>query len=82
MRASLFFRGGFHIILTSAGLYPRPVAGGPSLTKLTHNRCTGIMHSGIPTAAVRKIDITSPIFDDIMYLHIHQSEVLLYGDLL
>ena len=74
MSASLLFRGGFRIILTSAGLNPRAVAGGPSVTKLTHKSCTGIKHSGIPSAAVKKIDITSPIFDDIMYLHTHEIE--------
>lgn len=55
----------------SAGLKPKAVAGGPSVTKLTHKSCTGIIHSGIPNAAVKNIDMTSPTFDDIMYLNIH-----------
>lgn len=37
-----------------------------------------IFFTGLSSAALRKIDITSPIFDDIMYLHIHESEVLLW----
>lgn len=52
----------------SAGLKPRAVAGGPSVTKFTHRSCTGIIHSGIPNAAVKNMDITSPTFEDIMYL--------------
>ena len=51
-----------------AGLKPRAVAGGPSVTRLTHRSCTGIRHSGMPNAAVRKTEITSPILDEIMYL--------------
>jgi hypothetical protein len=38
------------------------------VTKFTHRSCTGIIHSGIPKAAVKNMDITSPTFDDIMYL--------------
>lgn len=72
MRASLLLRGGFLIISTSAGLNPRAVAGGPSVTKFTHSSCTGIMHSGIPRAAVKNMLITSPMFDDIMYLHMEK----------
>lgn len=59
---------------TSAGLKPRAVAGGPSVTKFTHKSCTGIIHSGIPSAAVKNIDMTSPTFDDIMYLHTQIEE--------
>lgn len=58
----------------SAGLKPRAVAGGPSVTKFTHRSCTGIIQSGIPNAAVKNIDITSPTFEDIMYLQIKESE--------
>jgi hypothetical protein len=53
----------------SAGLNPNAVAGGPSVTRLTHSSCTGIMPSGMPSMAVRKIDATSPMLEDIMYLH-------------
>lgn len=74
IRASLLLRGGFSIISISAGLKPRAVAGGPSVTKLTHRSCTGIIHSGIPSAAVKKMDMTSPTFDDIMYLSIEGRE--------
>lgn len=52
----------------SAGLNPRAVAGGPSVTRFTHRSCTGIIHSGIPNAAVKNMDITSPTFEEIMYL--------------
>lgn len=52
----------------SAGLKPSAVAGGPSVTKFTHNSCTGIMPSGMPSMAVMKMDATSPMLDDIMYL--------------
>lgn len=52
----------------SGGLNPKAVAGGPSVTKLTHKSCTGIRPSGMPKAAVRNIEATSPIFEEIMYL--------------
>jgi hypothetical protein len=52
----------------SGGLNPKAVAGGPSVTRLTHRSWTGIRPSGIPKAAVRKIEATSPIFEEIMYL--------------
>lgn len=69
MRASLLFLGGFCIMSTSAGLNPRAVAGGPSVTKFTQSNCTGIKHSGMPKAAVKKMEMTSPTLDDIIYLH-------------
>ena len=56
------------MISISGGLKPKAVAGGPSVTKLTHNSCTGIKPSGMPKAAVKKIDATSPIFEEIIYL--------------
>lgn len=60
---------GFSFIMSgSGGLNPSAVAGSPSVTKLTHNSCTGIRASGIPRAAVRKILTTSPMFEDIKYL--------------
>lgn len=43
------------MISKSGGLKPRAVAGKPSVTRLTHNNCTGINASGKPRAAVRKI---------------------------
>lgn len=52
----------------SGGLKPKAVAGGPSVTRFTHSSCTGISPSGMPRAEVRKIDATSPMFDEIMYL--------------
>ena len=42
----------------SGGLKPRAVAGRPSVTKFTHNNCTGISASGRPKAAVKKIHTT------------------------
>lgn len=52
----------------SGGLKPRAVAGGPSVTRFTQRSCTGIRPSGMPKAAVRNIDATSPMFDEIIYL--------------
>lgn len=43
------------IMSRSGGLKPRAVAGSPSVTRLTHNSCTGIRASGKPNAAVKKI---------------------------
>lgn len=53
--------GFFCMMSGSGGLKPRAVAGGPSVTKLTHSSCTGIKPSGRPRAAVRKMDTTSPM---------------------
>ncbi len=50
--------GGLSIISKSGGLKPNAVAGRPSVTKLTHNNCTGIKASGKPNAAVKKIQTT------------------------
>lgn len=68
MRTSSLLRGGFRMMSASGGLKPNAVAGGPSVTKFTHSSWTGIRPSGIPRAAVRNIDATSPTFDEIMYL--------------
>eukprot|EP00963_Diacronema_lutheri_P014275 scaffold2859_cov349-Pavlova_lutheri.AAC.12 len=68
MSASLGLRGGFFITSFSGGLNPSAVAGGPSVTRLTHNSWTGMSPSGIPRAAVKKMLTTSPIFEEIMYL--------------
>jgi hypothetical protein len=51
---------------TSGGLKPRAVAGGPSVTRFTHSSCTGMRPSGKPSAAVRKMDTTSPMLLLIM----------------
>jgi hypothetical protein len=50
--------GGLSIMSKSGGLKPKAVAGKPSVTKLTHNSCTGIKASGKPKAAVKKIHTT------------------------
>ncbi len=55
MRGSVAERGFLLIMSLSGGLNPRAVAGRPSVTRLTHNNCTGINASGIPRAAVRNI---------------------------
>jgi hypothetical protein len=39
-------------------LKPSAVAGGPSVTRLTHSSCTGMSPSGRPRMAVRKMDAT------------------------
>ena len=51
-------RGGLSIMSKSGGLNERAVAGKPSVTKFTHNNCTGIRASGTPRAAARKIETT------------------------
>ena len=66
MRSSSFRLGFFVMMSTSGGLNPSAVAGGPSVTRFTHRSCTGIRPSGMPSAAVRKMDTTSPTFDEIM----------------
>ena len=58
-------RGGRFMMSASGGLKPRAVAGGPSVTRLTQRSWTGIRPSGRPRSAVRKIDATSPMFDEI-----------------
>lgn len=58
IRDSFAFRGGRSMISRSGGLKPRAVAGKPSVTRLTHNSCTGINDSGKPRAAVRKMQTT------------------------
>ena len=55
MRVSLCDLGAFFITSKSAGLKLNAVAGRPSVTKFTHNNCTGINASGTPNAAARKI---------------------------
>ena len=41
-----------------------------SVTRFTHSSCTGAKLSGIPKAAVRKIEATSPMFEEIKYLEL------------
>lgn len=55
MRDSLGLLGGLFMMSISGGLKPRAVAGNPSVTKFTHNSCTGIRASGMPRAAVKKM---------------------------
>ena len=58
-------RGGFCMMSGSGGLKPSAVAGGPSVTRFTHSSCTGERPSGMPSIAVKKIDATSPMFEEI-----------------
>jgi hypothetical protein len=39
----------------SGGLNPSAVAGKLSVTRLTHNNCTGINASGMPSSTVKKM---------------------------
>ncbi len=41
MSWSLERRGGWRMMSWSGGLKPRAVAGGPSVTRLTHSSCGG-----------------------------------------
>jgi len=56
------------MISKSGGLNPRAVAGGPSVTKFTQSSYTDEKPSGIPSIAVKKIERTSPMLEDIKYL--------------
>jgi len=68
IRLSSAFLGYCFITSLSGGLKPRAVAGKPSVTRLTHKSYTELNDSGIPSAAVKKIDATSPMFEDMRYL--------------
>jgi hypothetical protein len=57
--------GCFCMMSRSGGLKERAVAGRPSVTKLTHRSCTGIKASGRPRAAVRKMQTTSPMLEEM-----------------
>jgi hypothetical protein len=75
IKESSLLRGGFFIISLSGGLNPKAVAGGPSVTRLTHKSCTGMRPSGIPKADVRNMEATSPMFEEIIYLQCHINHV-------
>lgn len=62
------FLGGFYITSGSGGLKDKAVAGNPSVTKLTHNNYIELNPSGIPNNDDVKIETTSPIFEEIIYL--------------
>lgn len=49
----------------SGGLKPRAVAGGPSVTRLTHSRCSGVSGSGRPRRVAKKIVAISPMLHEI-----------------
>ena len=52
----------------SGGLKERAVAGRPSVTKLTQRSWMELNPSGMPRIDVRKMETTSPILDEIIYL--------------
>lgn len=49
----------------SGGLNPSAVAGGPSVTRLTHNKCSGVKGSGKPSKVAKKIVAISPMLHEI-----------------
>lgn len=49
----------------SGGLKPRAVAGGPSVTRLTHSKCRGVKGSGSPKRVAKKIVAISPMLQEI-----------------
>ena len=59
------YLGGLVMMSKSGGLKPKAVAGKPSVTKLTHKSWTGIKASGRPRAAVKKMETTSPMLEEI-----------------
>jgi len=62
------FLGGYSIISYSTGLNDKAIAGNPSVVKFTHRSYIEFNGSGIPRNDAIKIDTTSPIFDEIIYL--------------
>ena len=50
--------------------------GPDSVTRFTHKSCTGARLSGIPKAAVKNIEATSPMLEEIKYLR--QLNKILY----
>ena len=60
---------------TSGGLKPSAVAGGPSVTRFTQSSCTGMSPSGIPSAAVKKIENTSTDANFLTAIRKHVSKV-------
>ena len=56
------------MISGSGALKERAVAGRPSVTRFTQSSWTGIRASGRPRAAVRKMQTTSPMLEEIRYL--------------
>mmetsp|Transcript_34918 Transcript_34918/g.84507 ORF Transcript_34918/g.84507 Transcript_34918/m.84507 type:complete len:86 (-) Transcript_34918:2737-2994(-) len=61
MIGSSLGRGGASIISGDGGLKPNAVAGGPSVTKLTHRRCIAVNGSGNPARVAKKMAQISPI---------------------
>ena len=69
IKVSFVDRGDFFIMSRSAGLKLRAVAGKPSVTKFTHNNCTGMRASGTPRAAARKMLKKYVFCEHRRYLH-------------
>ena len=63
-----YFLGGFFMTSGSGGLKDKAVAGRPSVTKLTQSNYTELNPSGIPIMEERKMETTSPMLLEIMYL--------------
>ena len=51
--------------IVPGGLNPRAVAGGPSVTRFTHNKCSGFNGSGMPIIVAKKIVTISPMLQEI-----------------
>lgn len=68
MIGSSCYLGGFFITSGSGGLNERAVAGNPSVTRLTQRSWIELNPSGIPNIDEVKIETTSPMFEDIIYL--------------
>ena len=47
------------------GLNPRAVAGGPSVTRFTHSKCSGFKGSGMPKIVAKKMVTISPMLQEI-----------------
>ena len=52
---SLVGRGGKFIRFGDGGLKPSAVAGGPSVTRFTHNKCIAVNGSGKPRSVAKNI---------------------------
>ena len=71
-------RGGFCMQSFSTLLKLKAVAGSPSVTKLTQSKCTGDKASGVPSAAVKKMQQTSPMTIYTLRISVKQSHRLNY----
>lgn len=49
----------------SGGLKPSAVAGGPSVTRLTHSKWRGVSGSGKPSSVAKKMVAISPMLHEM-----------------